>query len=642
MKRLLFLLALASACGASPAPAAPALPAPSETVVAESAPPEPPSAPPWTLVAGGVTACASGLPGGPACWGSWSDAVAEDVDFDPHALRAIPDGILEIAPGWAHTCWRTARGVGCEGRTERDSSFASEPAELADATHLRSGRDFTCGLRADGTLACTTTRPHLGLAPSVAPTGLRALATCASGWQLCALAEGMAWCWSSLDRPPTGVALPPGASDLVLAAHDACVRDDGGAVWCWMPGEATAQRVDDVHATSLAALDDRVCAHDGDRWACLTPRDRIATIVPWLDGARAIAAGMGFVCGAYADGVRCRGNDDFGQLGAFGAPPPGPAAAPPRLEARGASGLALERARACLLTAEGRVACWDEGAPRVVPGVTHAVALRSGAAHTCARTERGDVRCWGTVLVDHGEDVDPVWRDFSAGRRIATGALALATGDDDVCVVRGTPPALRCWGSPFEVPGDEWLPLAEPARALSTGSAETCVVGTSGTAWCVESGSSELAIREDWRGADVLVATDEISCSIVAGEVRCAGRNERGELGDGTRTPRAHPVRAHGITGAVGVALGDAHVCALLASGEVRCAGANEAGQLGDGTRVDRWRPVTVQGVAHAVEIAAAGSTSCARLDDESVVCWGAALGETIDESELEGPRLFP
>lgn len=131
-----------------------------------------------------------------------------------------------------------------------------------------------------------------------------------------------------------------------------------------------------------------------------------------------------------------------------------------------------------------------------------------------------------------------------------------------------------------------------------------------------------------------MAATDTVRCAVALGEVRCAGRNERGQLGDGTRTARAHPVRVRDVADATRVAIGEAHACALLASGRVRCWGANEAGQLGDGSRTDRWRAVSVHGVAHAVEIALAASTSCARLEDGTVVCWGAALGESLERDE--------
>ncbi len=631
-----------SACGARPPPP------PVVDAVVESEPPDADAAatpPSWALVAGGVTACAAALPGGPACWGSWGDSVPEDVDFDPHAPRALPADVLEVALGWTHACLRTATDVRCDGRYEMGDAVAAEPGELVGTRRLASGRDFTCGIRPDGALACVAARPHPGLVAPLAPTGLRALAATSSGWQLCALGDGAAWCWPSLDRAPIAVSLPPDAEDLVMASGHGCVRAPDGAPWCWPIEGGSPTRIDAVEADALAALGDRVCAREGAHWICLTPDASVPERIARLDGARAIAGGMGFVCGAFDDGLRCLGDDDLGQLGAFGTPAAPRASAPPRVEASGARRLSLERARACIVTADERVACWGEGPRRVVPGLSHVVELRSGHEHTCARTERGEVRCWGRMLVDHGEDVDPSWRAFSARRRLATGAIAIASGPDDACVLRGAPPSLRCWGSPFAIPGDEWLALPEPARTLATAASETCAIGASGTAWCAESGAEALTEDEAWRGAEALAATDTVRCALGASEVRCAGRNGRGQLGDGTRTARARPVRVRDVTGAIGVAIGEAHACALLASGEVRCWGANEMGQLGDGTRTDRWRAVTVAAVAHAVDIAAAGSTSCARLEDGTVACWGApigSLGETLDASEPAATPRFP
>ena len=65
------------------------------------------------------------------------------------------------------------------------------------------------------------------------------------------------------------------------------------------------------------------------------------------------------------------------------------------------------------------------------------------------------------------------------------------------------------------------------------------------------------------------------------GAVLCWGRNDDGQLGDGTRTPRSVPVRV--LDDAIALAAGERHTCAVRAGGTVACWGADDTGQLGDG-----------------------------------------------------------
>ncbi len=107
------------------------------------------------------------------------------------------------------------------------------------------------------------------------------------------------------------------------------------------------------------------------------------------------------------------------------------------------------------------------------------------------------------------------------------------------------------------------------------------------------------------------------------GGVSCWGRNDDGQLGDGTITPRSAGVRVSGLTDAVALATGERHACAVRAGGTVVCWGADDTGQLGDGGGVDRHTPIAVPGVAGATAVVAGSGFSCALLADRSAVCWG-------------------
>ena len=70
------------------------------------------------------------------------------------------------------------------------------------------------------------------------------------------------------------------------------------------------------------------------------------------------------------------------------------------------------------------------------------------------------------------------------------------------------------------------------------------------------------------------------------------GRNEEGELGDGTTQERRHPQLITGIPGKViGISAGNYHSLALLESGEVYGWGSNENGQIGGGNLMVRKYP---------------------------------------------------
>ncbi|HXU05604.1 MAG TPA: RCC1 repeat-containing protein [Polyangia bacterium] len=124
------------------------------------------------------------------------------------------------------------------------------------------------------------------------------------------------------------------------------------------------------------------------------------------------------------------------------------------------------------------------------------------------------------------------------------------------------------------------------------------------------------------------------------GSLWCWGRNDHGQIGDGTRTPRALPVRVPGISHPQALAAGDAHTCVAESGGRVLCWGADDTGQLADGGGPDRGLPREVPGISNVKALAAGKDFTCA-LSEDGVRCWGDdSVGQLGDGGSPEPARL--
>jgi alpha-tubulin suppressor-like RCC1 family protein len=128
-------------------------------------------------------------------------------------------------------------------------------------------------------------------------------------------------------------------------------------------------------------------------------------------------------------------------------------------------------------------------------------------------------------------------------------------------------------------------------------------------------------------GEVVEAAVHDHACArLHDGSLWCWGRNDSGQVGDGTRTDRDEPV--HVADNVATFALGREHGCAVGTDGSVSCWGANEHGQLGLGhPAVRRKRPELVPGLPGAMVRLASSTTArhtCALTADGHVWCWGA------------------
>jgi alpha-tubulin suppressor-like RCC1 family protein len=182
--------------------------------------------------------------------------------------------------------------------------------------------------------------------------------------------------------------------------------------------------------------------------------------------------------------------------------------------------------------------------------------------------------------------------------------------------------------------------LESGVAAIAAGWNHTCALTTAGAVVCWGyNGSGQLGdgtatgrstptpVSGLGSGVVAITASEGHTCAVTTGGgVACWGRNERGQLGDGTTTNRLIPTAVNGLgSGVAEVSAGRWHSCALTTAGAVVCWGYNGSGQLGDGTTTQRLTPTAVNGASSGVAAIAAGHYhSCALATGGGILCWGS------------------
>lgn len=137
------------------------------------------------------------------------------------------------------------------------------------------------------------------------------------------------------------------------------------------------------------------------------------------------------------------------------------------------------------------------------------------------------------------------------------------------------------------------------------------------------------------------------SCAITSTEaVYCWGLNSNGQIGDGTTdSPKLSPVTVSGLnSGVTAIAAGDSHTCVIKSGGAVFCWGKNDYGQVGDGTTASpKNTAVAVLGMASGViMITGAYLRTCAITSVGAMFCWGINDYGQIGDGTTTTPRPNP
>ena len=263
--------------------------------------------------------------------------------------------------------------------------------------------------------------------------------------------------------------------------------------------------------------------------------------------ATAVSAGIWSSCALHNDGtISCWGSNRFGQLG------------------NGTGGTLHDH----------------NPVPVKVTGIDDATAITTGTggrfdgSHSCALHQNGTISCWG---------------------RNNFGQLGNGAGgnEGDMSLV------------PVKVQG------IDDATAISTSWTHSCALHQNGT-------------------------------------ISCWGNNFLGSLGDGTGGDIAEhspePVKVVNINDAIAMSTGGGTSCALHQTGTISCWGRNDFGQLGDGTGGDLTEyssvPVKVVNIDNAIAISAGVTFSCALHQNGTISCWGNNFLGSLGDGTAVGSFL--
>jgi alpha-tubulin suppressor-like RCC1 family protein len=352
-------------------------------------------------------------------------------------------------------------------------------------------------------------------------------------------------------------------------------------------------------------------------------------------------------------------------------------------------GIAAGDVHSCAIVNDGQISCWGSNAngqlgfdtvvieksssPLIVPGISNAVAVGVGDAHSCALLETGEVNCWGK------NDK----RQLGNGSNVASHtvvnvinlnqAIMLSVGENHSCALQNDQQVV-CWGDnardQLGLVGDLGV-VAEPsivsnindAVHVSAGDRHSCAVLGSGKINCWGSSSLGDAARtnastvpvevQNIKDATMVAAGDNYTCAVLAsGHASCWGWGYEGRLGNGSNSATDTPVRVSGLDNVLAISTGS-YTCALLSTGDVSCWGDNEFGNLGVSGIEESNVPVATS-LSSVVSIATGDNHSCVVHESGGIDCWGGnaetsraasvndLTGKLGDNTELEAKTNAP
>jgi alpha-tubulin suppressor-like RCC1 family protein len=542
------------------------------------------------------------------------------------------------------------------------SGGGGPPGAGAIRRYIAAGRYDSCAIGSGGSVQCwgEDINGQLG-APfyedsifSAHPLEVSGLTGAASvsthGWQSCAvLGSGVIDCWGSVGGAFHSEAVSlSGISDAIsvsVGEESSCALLGAGGIDCWGSDSYGQLGNGELYTSSNAPV-----------------------TVHGISSATSVGAGYHSACAALANGtVDCWGSNAAGVLNepwktlTYSTTP---------VEVSGITDATEVSVgyEACALLKNGQVECWgrlfSSKPPEIVPGIDNATEISVGESIICALLSTGQVKCWGSnqwgALGDGSSYTTQMYSEVPVLVSGLDNATELESGREHSCARLSTG-GVDCWGDNrsgqlgIGTGSSSVNPVTvdSVSGAVEVGVSSNyyaCARFGSGHITCWGAGNPSVTHSPDEyfsyyenvlptevsgiSTATALSTGGDSACALISvGKVDCWGRNELGQLGDGSTTSSATPVSVKGISNATQISVGDRDACAILEGGRIDCWGENGYGELGNGTVTAgdeaNPEPVEVSGVSDATSVSAGEDNTCAALATGAVDCWGADSSDT-------------